>query len=299
MSPKDCKLRIELHTLTSSTWASVQQSTDAEVLNIWMDTPKLPALSVEDTDSNTLANQQDGQDSDTESLYKMTPTRTGMSLVFEEFRSVPLVRPFLAWIVLDDFGNQHQFSPEVKVNRFLSAIYHSLSATCMSQNSVPGPQVVLVPDLNQNTTNGQTLQIGQTTTASQSPQVGPTLQGEVPDQTGQISPPGQALLSAHTLTAGQTSQTGYSHQAIQVLPTQASRSGRPKISVIGRTSKDVDDLTYNLQQNTGGNDTIIEQTFRKETVKLFRYYVPRIYDETIAPVRLFWGLLYELIVSLL
>ena len=283
MSPKDCKLRIELHTLTGSTWASVQQSADAEVLNIWMDAPKLPALSVEDTDSNTLTNQQDGRDSYTESLYKMTPTRTGMSLVFEELRSVPLVRPFLAWIVLDDFGNQHQFSPEVKVNRFLSEIYHSLSATCMSQNSVPGPQVVLVPDLNQYYKR-QTLQIGQTTTASQSPQVGPTLQGEVPDQTGQSSPPGQALLSAHILTAGQTSQTGYSHQAIQVLPTQASRSGRPKISVIGRTSKDVDDLT--LQQNTSGNDTIIVQTFRKETVKLFRYYVPRIYDETIAPVRL-------------
>lgn len=263
-----------------------------------MDTPKLPALSIQDTDSDTLINQQDVQDSDTESMYKITPIRTAMNLNFEELHSVPLVRPFLAWIVLDDFGNQHQSSPDVKVNRFLSAIYHSLSATCMSQNSVSGPQIVLIPDSNQNAASEQTIQIRQTSTASQSPQVGPTLQGGLIDQTVQGSPPRQALIPAHTLTAGQTSQT-VSPQTIQMVPTQANRSGRPKISIIGRTSKDVDDLTYNLQQVSSGNGMIIEQKFRKETVKLFRYYVPLTYDETLAPVRLFWGLLYELIVSLL
>ena len=184
-----------------------------------------PTVSVGDADGNTVGEQQEAQHSDTASLHQTTPPAgTATNTIYETLEPVPVKMPFLHWNILDDFGNPDESVPEVKVNRFLSAIYHSLYASCASESAPSAPQ------------------------------------------------------------AAQTSQ--------------ASHSAKPSIWVSGRTSKDVDDLTYALQQQAHGSDPIIEQKFRKETVKLFYYYMPATADnETLAPVRLFWGLLYELIVS--
>ena len=213
--------------MTDTTWASVQRSTEAEVLNLWMDTPMAPRVSVGDADGNTIGERQEAQNSDTESLHQTTPpARTATNTIYEELEPVPVIRPFLHWDIFDDFGNPDESAPEVKVNRFLSAIYRSLHASCALQSAPSAPQAAQTP--------------------------------------------------------------------------QASHGAKPSISVIGRTAKDADDLTYRFQEQAHQKDPIIEQKFRKETVKLFSYYVPATaHNENLAPLRLFWGLLYELIVSLL
>lgn len=295
--PKDFTLRIGLHTLTGASWASVQQSTDSEVLNIWMDTPKPPALSVQDADGNILTEQQDAQNSDTESLHKATPARTARDPTYKELNPVPVIKPFLEWFVLDDFENRDESTPEVRVNRFLSTIYYSLSASCASRSTVGAPQAAQIPQPGQNPAQLPAAQTEQMTVASQNPQMGHALQGVSPGQSGQIASSGLTSLPGQTPPTGQTSQASQTALSAQMLPTQANAIGRPNISVIGKTARDVDNLTYELITRPGGGDTDIKQQLRKETVKLFDSYVPKMHSETLAPVRLFWGLLYELIVS--
>lgn len=184
-----------------------------------------PRVLVGDADGNTTGERQEAQHSDTESLHQTTsPARTATNTIYRELESVPVIKPFLHWNILDDFGNRDDSAPEVKVNRFLSAIYHSLHASCALQSALSAPQAAQTPE--------------------------------------------------------------------------ASHAAKPSILVLGRTAKDAHDLTYTLQEKAHQSDPILEQKFRKETVKLFSYYVLATADnETLAPVRLFWGLLYELIVS--
>ena len=271
----------------------MQRSTGAEVLNIWMDTPKLPSMSSQDADGNPIAEQQDDQDSDTESLHETTPASSATNPIYEELHPVNVIRPFLEWLVLDDFGNHDESAPEVKVERFLSAIYHSLSASCVSQSTVSGPSAAQTLHTGETSNHGQAAQIGQANGGSQNPQV--ELRRLI-GQSGQTVAPGHASLLGQSPLTGRTSQASQFCQGVQLLPTQASCSGRHKFPVVGRTSKDVDDLTYQLQQQTVGNATIVEQQLRKETANLFECYVPATHNESLVPVRLFWGLLYELIV---
>ena len=98
--------------------------------------------------------------------------------------------------------------------------------------------------------------------------------------------------SAHSGQRPQTSQTS---------PVVQSSSGRSTILVAGKTAKDADDLTYlymtqQHQQQGVVKDPIIEQRLRLETVRLFGYYVRTKHNDPLPPVRLFWGLLYELLV---
>ena len=287
--------------MTDKTWASAQRSAEAEVLDLWMDTPTAPTaptVSVGDADGNTIAERQDAQYSDTESLHHTAPpATTATNAIYQELDPVPVIEPFLYWNVFDDFGNQDKSSPEVKVNRFLSAIYHSLHASA-SQTAVSAPQAAQTPQTGQDSERRHEASSGQTATVSSFPQ------GVAMPQGGSTSQSGPAASLIHVLQPGQTpstepkSQAGQSVQAIQLPAAQAGHGAKPSISVLGRTSKDVDDLTYELQQQAHESDHIIEQKFRKEIVKLFSYYLPVTADnETLAPVRLFWGLLYELIVS--
>ena len=295
-TPKDFTLRIGIHTLTGASWSSVQQSADSEVLNIWMDTPKPPALSVQDTDGNTITERQDAQISDTESLHKATPARTASDRTYKELNPVPVIKPFLEWFVLDDFENRDESAPEVRVDRFLSAIYYSLSASCASPNTV-GAQAAQTPQSGQDPAQQHAAQTEHMTVASQNPQVGHALQGAFTGQSGQFASLGLTSLQGQTPPTGQTSQASQTALSAQMLPTQANAIGRPNISVIGKTAREVDNLRYELRNQSGGGDTDIKQQLRKETVKLFGSYVPKMHSETLAPVRLFWGLLYELIVS--
>ena len=165
IGPEDFKLRIGLHTLTGSTWASVQRATNTEVLNVWMDTPKPPAVSFQNADGNTILKQQGAQDSDTDPLDKTTSTSIVVNPQYEKLNTVPIVEPFLEWRILDDFGNRDNSVSKVKTKRFLSAIYHSLSASCAPQSTelVPQqgaqrPQLNEIPNGEHTTTISQNLQ---------------------------------------------------------------------------------------------------------------------------------------------
>ena len=292
-APKDFTLRIRLHTLTGASWASVQQSTDSEVLNIWMDTPKPPAVSVQDADGNIITERQDAQNFDTESLHKATPATTATDRMYKELNPVPVIKPFLEWFVLDDFENRDESTPDVRVNRFLSAIYYSLSAKCAPRSTEGAPQAAQIPQSGQNPAQRHAAQTEQMTVASQNPQAGPALQGVFTGQSGQTASSGLPSLPGQTSPIGQTSQASQTALLAQMLRTQANAIGRPEIYVIGKTARDVDNLTYELRNQS---DINIKQQLRKETGKVFDSYVPKMHSETLAPVRLFWGLLYELIV---
>lgn len=237
-----------------------------------MDTPKLPAISVQDADSNTITEQEDAQNSATEFLHETTGEMTGTNPAYAKLDPIPS-RPVLEWLVLDDFGNRDESTPEVKVNRFLFAIYHSLTATCASQSTAAAPQAAQALRTGQNPFHGHAALTGQATVGSQDPQPGQR-------------PPVE-----------QSSQPSQSPQAAQMPVTQSDGTGRQKIEVIGKTSKDVDDLTYRLRQQAAENETMIELQLLNETANIFKHYVPTPHNELLDPVRIFWGLLYELIVN--
>ena len=248
----------------------MQQSSDTEILAIWMDTPEIPAISVQDADNHPSTEQEGAQNSATESLHETTRAVTGTNTTYPKLDPIPF-RPFLEWRVLDDFGNRDESTPEVKVDRFLSAIYRSLTAECASPSTAAAPQAA------------QTLQTGQDSISVRAALTGQTTAGRQDPQLGQRPP------------IEQSSQPNQTPQAAQMRVTQADGTGRQIIKVIGRTSRDVDDLTYRLKQQADGNETMMQ--LRKETVKLLSYYLPTIHNELLDPVRIFWGLVYELIVS--
>ena len=265
-----------------------------------MDTPMPPAFSVQNADGNTMAENPQFHRSDTGSLHKTTSAAFATNRIYDELDPVPVVESFLEWLILDDFGIQDCSASDVKIKRFLSAIYPTLSASCALPSTLLAPQTVQASTLGQTSHHGHVAQPVQLSQTYSNIQVGQSLQGE------SSSPNNRSSATRRTLQPGQAPPTTPTTRADQRSPpsqgilTQASGSGRSKIVVIGRTSKEVDDLTYSftLQQQTVGQATIMEQQFRKETAKLFSYYVPTTYDEMLDPVRLFWGLLYELIVSL-
>ena len=271
-APKDFKLRFGRHTLTGSTWESVQRSCNTEVLAIWMDTPELPAISVQDPDSNTITEQEGAQNSASDSLHETTRAMTATNPTFPKLEPIPYT-PFLEWHVLDDFGNRDESTPEVKVDRFLSAIYRSLTADCAPQSTAAAPQAA------------QTLRTGQNSMQGYPTLTEPTAVGRQDPQPGQRPP------------TEQPSQPSQSPQAAQIPVTQADGTGRQNIKVVGKTTKDVDDLTYRLRQQADGNETMIELQLRTESKELFGYYMPTSHNELLDAVRIFWGLVYELIVS--
>ena len=263
-----------------------------------MDTPKLPAFSVQDADGKTITEEQHAHWSDTGYPQRSPSATLPANNAYDELNSVPVTSSFLEWRVLDDFGNEDESSSDVKIKRFLSAICHTLSAKCAPPNAVPAPQILQTRQPVQKL-HGHVAQPGQVSETESNAQVGQSIQGIPTNLNGQPGTTGVIPHPAQIPSTISTAQAGQYSRAPQTLLAQASGSGRPNILVVGRTSKEVDDLTYLFmsQQQSVSNVTIIEQQFRKETAKLFSYYVPKTYDETLPPVRLFWGLLYELIVS--
>ena len=150
----DFKLRIGDHTLTSSTWTSVQKATDDEVLNIWMNTPKPPAVQVQDADGKSLAEKSILDRSDTGFLHGTIPTSTVTNRDHDELPTDPLVIPFLEWFVFDDFGNEDQSTSDVKTQRFLSAICYALPAKCAISSTAPPPQTVQTSQSGQDSDGG-------------------------------------------------------------------------------------------------------------------------------------------------
>lgn len=139
--PKDYQLRSGHHTLSGKTWASVQRATTDEVLNIWMETPKLPTLSLKGVEGKTISEDQDAQDPGEESQHETPLAGTDAAPKYTELGSDLSMKPFLEWLVLDDFGIKDNLESHQKVNGFLGTIYNSLSALCpvLGESTVPQP----------------------------------------------------------------------------------------------------------------------------------------------------------------
>ena len=216
-----------------------------------MVTPQVPAVSVQNSEGKPISEHQGGQEPSEESMQEEPPVGTAANPAYTELGSNLGTKPFLEWQVLDDFGIKDDSSNQVKTERFLLVIYHSLSAFCEMQDDVEATQTA------------------QTTTHSASSPLSDQQQHDEASHSG------------------------------QTFINRVSGNGKPSISVAGKSAKDVDDLTYELQKAAPSTDEVVEQRLRKTSVELFNFYMPQDHEPNLPAIQLFWGLLYEVIVRYL
>lgn len=125
-NPRDFKLYVRGHAVEDRTWASVQELTPGEVLDLWLKIPRprsIPRIPVE----SGPPTDTDEEDSNAEDSGKSA------SLLNDELSRlsrVPVVVPFLGWRVVDEFEETEECALEEQTNRFLLGIYQSLPAEC-------------------------------------------------------------------------------------------------------------------------------------------------------------------------
>ena len=141
--PRNYKLEINGVVINASNWISVQSSTQNEVLDLWMQTPKQrgPKVSVESpknpekqrsqnqlkgteisqAGSSNIAITQDDQDQQDAAGTIDPPIDS-----FEKLEKAPLILPFLQWRVVDESGDKDLCPLTERVDRFLSLIYRNL-----------------------------------------------------------------------------------------------------------------------------------------------------------------------------
>ncbi|KAL8838709.1 MAG: hypothetical protein Q9176_004949 [Flavoplaca citrina] len=137
-APNEYPLYVGQHRLSGTTWASVQRSANGDILELWMETPKPPKVKLNNTDGES--GSEAGQASGAEDGSEERRTSHATSAVFKKLDEVPIVRPFLEWRVLDDFGETDGCQVDQQASRFLNAIYWSLPVICSPEESDPGPQ---------------------------------------------------------------------------------------------------------------------------------------------------------------
>ena len=128
--PKDYMLEIQGRIIEDNIWASVQKMAQGEVLKIWMKTPKPskkanPKISVKNADTDSESGSKTAHESDEASLLDEEPLSDAPA-AFDKLVDVPVISSFLAWPILDEFGEPDESPLEDKLNRFLNAIYRSL-----------------------------------------------------------------------------------------------------------------------------------------------------------------------------
>jgi hypothetical protein len=231
--PKEYRFYIGKQVIRDRTWASVQRSAQGAVLKVWMKTPKppkpkspIPKLSVQvadsdsDTGSKVLEDTGEGSDLDEDPLPEVAAK-------FDSLDNVPIVSAFLAWRILDEFGEQDDSSPETKTTDFLDAIYRALPATC---------------------------------------------------ERAVVKPSDSTLRPAEPVV-------------------DVSKEARPKILIEGRTLLQFDDLIGRIVAGASRQQPSTEQKLREECDKLLNFFIPRDHDRQLTPIRLYWGALYEIVVS--
>ena len=226
---KDFLLQIGQHLLEDRTWANVQESAEGKIVKLWMESRKPPKVKIESVYDGWGSEGKAASSSDSESVVEGRPILSETSSAhFKKLEDVPITRAFLAWHVVDDFGNPDNRPRKNQTIGFLNAIYHSLPAICIEVDSVSEHQTSGVPRLPQ---------------------------------------------SPHT--------------------------ARPKIHIRGKTRQDLADLGYERTSELGHHSISIEQLIWWEARKLFNYFIGTCYEEYYpdsAPVQVFWGTLYELMV---
>ena len=136
--PHQYTLHIGSHMVKATSWAHVQHSATEEVLNLWMKTPRpaVPKVSVKntegDSDQDSKLTIESGHD-----IGDDERTGVEISTTISELKFVPVVSPFLAWDIRDEFGEKDDSSVKTKANRFLQTIYRALPATCQDDVAEP------------------------------------------------------------------------------------------------------------------------------------------------------------------
>ena len=138
-APNEYPLYVGQHRLSGKTWASVQRSANGDILELWMETPKPPKVKLNNTDGESGSEAGQPSGAEDELLAEERRTSHATSAVFKTLDEVPIVRPFLEWRVLDDFGETDGCRVDQQASRFLNAIYSSLPATCSPEASDAGP----------------------------------------------------------------------------------------------------------------------------------------------------------------
>ena len=139
-APNEYPLYIGQHRLSGRTWASVQRSANGDILELWMETPKPPKVKLNSTDSESGSEAGHSSGAEDEPFAEERRTSHATSTVFKKLDEVPIVKPFLEWRVLDDFGETGECQVDKQASCFLNAIYWSLPAICSQEESDPGPQ---------------------------------------------------------------------------------------------------------------------------------------------------------------
>ena len=227
IEPIDYKLQVQGQIIDHRIWASVQQSAQEEVLEIYMKTPKPakkdnPKISIKTADTDSESGSKTAHESDEDSLpeEELLPIPP---MAFEKLENAPIISSFFEWRILDEFGEPDESPLKDKLNRFLNAIYRSL----------------------------------------------PVILTERPNET-----------SASNIRERST--------------IRVQRDARPKLFLVGKTSTEIEDLL--ASGRAGGDASVSRKLFRAYT-KLFKYFLPDLVDEQTAPVKLFWGAVYEILVK--
>ncbi|KAL8637729.1 MAG: hypothetical protein Q9226_009087, partial [Calogaya cf. arnoldii] len=137
-APMEYPLYVGQHILSGTTWASVQRSASGDILELWMETPKPPKVKLNDSDGESGSEAGKPSGAEDEPFAEERRTSHATSAVFKKLDDVPIVRSFLEWRVLDDFGETDGCRVDHQASRFLNAIYCWLPAICSPEESDTG-----------------------------------------------------------------------------------------------------------------------------------------------------------------
>ena len=103
--------------ITIGNWASLLRNSQSdEIVDIWMK-KEVPKIHV----------QRPEEDNIRMPTRQLTFDGTGLDDL-DKNKSIPIISPFLAWDILDEFGEADQISKSTRVSRFLEAIYKHVTA---------------------------------------------------------------------------------------------------------------------------------------------------------------------------
>ncbi|KAL8920827.1 MAG: hypothetical protein Q9208_005999 [Pyrenodesmia sp. 3 TL-2023] len=136
-SSKSYPLLVGDQMLSDVTWASIQRTSSEPVLRLSMEIPKLPKVKVRHVDGSSDPQEQQINDIEEDASEQPGFTSSNAGARFEELGRIPVVKAFLAWRVMDDYGDVNDCAVDVQAQRFLDAIYKVLAAKCVDDPRIP------------------------------------------------------------------------------------------------------------------------------------------------------------------
>lgn len=117
--PIEYPIKLDEEKVTIQNWASVlERSRFSETLDLWMK-KDIPEIRFQPTEESTEEGEHPAES------YASTDSTVDLP---ETLASLNIVTPFLAWPVLDEYGEPDELSLPDRVDKFLRAIYIALPA---------------------------------------------------------------------------------------------------------------------------------------------------------------------------